>query len=140
MGISAMSSHIKVLVFVPLLLTSVAGGNLSGTCDDIVKNENCDGRYGVIVWYDDVVDGADCQYRCNQLEEAEFFSFYNEEVDTNWFIGYCACQTECVSPSSDGCSLCIAKRENEEDTDEKELAFCNCMRGTMEPSVESCNK
>ena len=67
-----------------------------------------------------------------------FFSFYDEEVETNWFLGYCACFTECVSPSSDGCSLCIAQKENTGDADEKELAYCNCMRGTMEPSVESC--
>ena len=70
-SVSAMSSHVELLVFFPLLLHTVAGGNISGTCDDIVKNENCDGRYGVIVWYDDVIDGADCQYRCNQLEEAQ---------------------------------------------------------------------
>ena len=51
-----------------VLLKIVAGTNIYDTCDDIVKNENCDGRYRVIVWYDDVVDGADCQQRCNILK------------------------------------------------------------------------
>merc|ERR1719154_907780 len=125
-----------LFLFIAAGITSTEGAESS--CDDIVENENCDGRYGLMVWYDDVADGADCQFRCNELDGAEFFNFYNEEVMPGWFIGYCACLTECVAPSSDGCTLCVAKQDAAENTPERESTYCNCMRGPMEPSVASC--
>merc|ERR1711892_1586092 len=125
MGVSAMFYLVQLLVSVTGLLTSNEGANISSSCDDIVINENCDWRDGIITYFDDVLNGADCQNRCNELDVAEFFSFYNEEVEPGWFLGYCACFTDCISPSDDGCTLCIAKRDEAEDILKRESVYCN---------------
>merc|ERR1719186_1427105 len=131
---------VQLIVSVTALLTSAKSTNISSSCDNIVINENCDGRYEMITIYDDVLNGADCQNRCNELNEAEFFSFYNEEVEPGWFLGYCACFTDCIAPSSDGYTLCIAERDETDDILERESVYCNCMRGPIEPSVDSCQE
>lgn len=141
--------------------------NSQEDCKDIHINDQCDWDYGLISLYKNVMTGSECQYVCRDVQHAKYFSHYNKGHEAEH--GICGCFSSCSWPSSSHCHDRCSTHEvfSEEDIEEiiddvKELdsaelfggevgiesqlnlspsgrRWCHCMRGTLNPDVDTCD-
>merc|ERR1711892_1433086 len=106
----------------------------AGDCNDIAYNELCDWDEALIEYYEHVMDAGQCQNICRGLHGARFFSHYNKEKDyysLDKMTGVCGCFSSCHWPTSKHC------HKNCDDVS-RDSDRCHCMRGPLQPDVDSC--
>jgi len=106
----------------------------AGDCNDIAYNELCDWDEALIEYYEHVMDAGQCQNICRGLNGARFFSHYNKEKDyysLDKMTGVCGCFSSCHWPTSKHC------HKNCDDVT-RDSDRCHCMRGPLQPDVDSC--
>merc|ERR1711962_1069858 len=134
-------------------------------CENMHINSQCDWNYGLITWYERVMTGSECQYLCQNVRGAQYFSHYNEGHHAKH--GFCGCFSTCAWPSTAKCHDSCDTHEvfseefldrgadTEPELDSSELfggevdvtlqeqppgpRWCHCVRGPLVPDVNICD-
>jgi len=107
--------------------------------------------------------GSECQYICQGVQGATYFTHWNEGPEADW--GWCGCFSKCYYPERYDCRNRCSTHEvfdegdiTEEDVGELDSGenlgvevgvefepqprpggVCHCMRGPLQPDVDSCD-